>query len=152
MEFTSQINKFQTAGLYNYKFDEAGNVISNSASADFSYHYLSLPLLNSVYDNKAIASYYDINFSEFVIPPTKPDATISINSETTRQSNQQLVVENEQLKTKINDLVILSESDSSVAKNDAIKRVILDLRISLKEGKEDRDFSDSFPYTIKSDK
>jgi len=147
MEFNNQINKFQTLGLYDYKFDEVGNVIANSASAEFSYNYLALPLRDMVYDTQSITAYYDVDFTEFVpalVPVSATDTTINSTA------NQDLITENNQLKSKIDDLIQLSESNSAVAKNDAIKRVILDLRIALKEGKEDREFSDVFPYTAKA--
>ena len=101
MQFSSQINKFQTLGTYDYKFDEAENVIANSASAEFSYNYLSLPLMNSVYDNTSIESYYDVNFTEFV--PVKAEPVIGETA--TIDSNVSLIEENSLLRDKINELI-----------------------------------------------
>jgi hypothetical protein len=153
MEFNAQINKFQTLGIYNYKFDEVGNVIANSSSMEFSYNYLSLPLWNSNYNNTKIQSYYDVNFAEFV--PEEPILTDDGNLiessddllENVQTTNQDLAAENSQLLSRIDELVSLSEEDSSVAENSAIKQVILDLRMALKQGKEEKDFSVTFPYT-----
>lgn len=149
MEFSPQINKFQTLGTYNYKFDEVGNVIANSASAEFSYNYLCLPLMDSVYDNQSIESYYDVNFVEFVPPEVTEEAELAQENEDVAQQNAVLEQENIALKSQIDELVAASENDSSIAKNDAIKQVIIDLRIKSGEGKETRDFNDEFPYTVK---
>jgi len=145
MEFSSQINKFQTLGAYEYKFDEAENVIANSASIEFSYNYLSLPLLNSVYDNASIESYYDVNFVEFV--PVKAEPIVSESETAAVESNTTLIEENALLKEKIDELISRSENDPSIAENEATKRVILDLRISLKQGRFDDDFAEEFPYS-----
>lgn len=147
MEFNAQINKFQTLGVYSYKFDEVGNVIANSSSMEFSYNYLSLPLWNSNYNNTKIESYYDVDFVEFV--PEEPILTENSDDllKSAQATNQDLVAENSQLQSRIDELVSSSEEDSSVAENSAIKQVILDLRMALKQGKEEKDFSVTFPYT-----
>lgn len=145
MDFSVQINKFKTLGEYDYKFDEVGNVIVNSSSAEFSYNYLSLPLLDFYYDNKAVESYYDVNFTEFI--PVKTNVSPVVNTEEIQQNNQQLLEENTKLKQKIEEFVQLSETDSSISENEAVKRVILDLRMELKQGESDKDFSTDFPYT-----
>lgn len=145
--FHSKINKFQTIGDYDYKFDEVGNVIVDSSSMEFSHNYLSLPLLNLNYDAKKIESFYDVNFTEFspAIVQDQPPSDIL------EPVNFELLEENAQLKIKIDELIKLSESDSSIASNEVVKQVILDLRIALKQGIEERDFSTDFPYTPKAD-
>ena len=153
MEFSVPINQFQTLGIYNYKFDEVGNVIADSSSMEFSYNYLSLPLWNSNYDNNEIESYYNVNFVEFIAPSPIIESgslggeTTVPNLSETLSTNQQLSEENAALTDRINELVSLSEEDSSVAQNEAVKQVILELRIALKEGKDTSEFSEEFPYT-----
>ena len=145
MRFSYKIDKFQTLGEYDYKFDEVGNVIADSSSLQFPYNYLCFPLMDLNYDTKAIETYYDVNFTEF-------ESSIK-GSETVGGSpteNYELFQENTQLKTKIDELIKLSESDSSIASNEVIKQVILDLRIALKQGDKDRDFSVDFPYMPKA--
>jgi len=146
MDFSAQINTFRSLGVYEYKFDEVGNVIANSSSLEFSYNYLALPLLNSVYDVESIKSYYDINFTEFV--PIQEEE-IQVETTETQQQNSQLTEENTQLRATIDELIESSESDSSVARDEAVKNVIIELRIALGEGKEEKDFSIDFPYTPK---
>lgn len=148
MDFSVQINEFQTSGKYDYKFDEVGNVMVNSSSMIYQYNYIGLPLMDVVYDDQSVESYYDLNFTEFI--PVSNINESDIDTEQLSQSNQELIQENTELKSKINTFIKLSESDSSVAESDSIKRVILDLRIALKQGEEDREFSDTFPYTPKN--
>lgn len=151
MEFSPQINKFQTLGTYDYKFDEVGNVIASSASAEFSYNYLALPLRDAVYDTTAIESYYDVNFVEFVPPDVAETAEEQdAANEAMLQENAALTKENAELKSQLDDLVASSEDDPSAAQKEAMKQVIIDLRIKLGQGKEERDFNEEFPYTVKT--
>jgi hypothetical protein len=149
MVFSAKINKFQTLGVYDYKFDEVGNVIANSSSVEFAYNYLSLPLLDFVYDNKSIESYYDVTFTEFVPLEENEEVNQQVASEELSQTNDALVQENEQLKTQLNELITSSEDDSTAAQKEAIKQVVIDLRIKLGEGKEEKEFNEEFPYTAK---
>jgi hypothetical protein len=146
MDFAVQINRFETLGIYDYRFDEGDNVVANSSSAQFYYNYLCLPLSDSNYDKKSIESYYDVNFVEFLPTSTVQEENITISNSDLINKNTELESENVRLRSQIDDLIAQSESDSSVAENQAVKRIILDLRITLKQGKEDRDFSTDFPY------
>lgn len=150
MSFSKQIEKFEKSGEYNYKLDESGNVIANSSSAIFEYNYLALPLNNFVYDNKSIVSYYGTDFSEFFPTPKIEEIQQKQEYNAALDNTKKLEEENQNLKNQLNDLIKSSESNSNVAQNEATKQVILDLRISLGQGKEERDFSKEFPYTPKT--
>jgi len=149
MEFSSQIDQFQTAGAYDYKFDEVGNVIANSSSAIFQYNYLCLPLMDVVYDPKSIESYYNVEFEEFLPAEETIDETETQPSIFTEEL-ENVKAENEELKTKLDDLVLASEESSTEAERQATKDVIIELRKALKQGVEDKDFSEEFPYTAKT--
>ena len=149
MDFPSKINQFQTIGTYDYKFDEVGNVIVNSSSTTFQYNYLCLPLMDVVYDPKSIESYYNVQFEEFLPAPESnevPDDLPIMDFE----ELESVKAENEELKTRLDDLVLESEDNSTEAERQATKDVILELRKALGEGVEDRDFSEEFPYTAKT--
>jgi hypothetical protein len=142
MNFNQEISDFQRFGSYTYVLDEVGNVVVNSGSAVFSYNYLALPLQTMVYDNANIIKYYTPTFSEFTPISTTPETIVQNNG-----TDTVLQEENIALRSQVDDLIRKSETDSSVAESQAVKRIIIDLRIALKQGKEDRDFSVTFPYT-----
>lgn len=149
MDFSSKINQFQTIGTYDYKFDEVGNVIVNSSSTTFQYNYLCLPLMDVVYDPKSIKSYYNIQFEEF-LPTTETTNEIINQPSIVMEELENVKAENKELKTRLNNLVSASENNSTEAEKQATKNVILELRKALKEGIEDRDFFEEFPYTAKT--
>jgi len=149
MAFSSQINQFQTLGTYEYKFDEVGNVIANSSSAMFQYNYLSLPLMNSVYDSKAIESYYSVEFEEF-LPAEEEVGETEIQPSVFVEELENVKAENEELKERLENLILASEDNVTEAERQATKDVILELRKALNQGVEDRDFSEEFPYTTKT--
>jgi len=140
--FSKEINDFQRNGTYNYNFDEGGNLIFNTSSLQFEQNYISIPLINCNYDNTKILSFYNLDFKEFI-------PTVSITSQVTQSVSPeitQLTQENQDLKDKL--LVLTETSDANITDSErlAIKQIILDLRISLKQGIAERDFSTTFPY------
>jgi hypothetical protein len=144
-DFSTDIQKFQQTGIYEYKFDSVGNLYFNSSSADFSQVYLSLPLTNVVYNNSKIEKFYDPDFLEFV--PNTGSAELTSSIETLQQQLSVIQSENQALQTQLDTLVTTSESNSSAADQEATKQVILELRKTLGQGRVDSDFSDTFPYT-----
>jgi hypothetical protein len=143
-DFSQDIAKFQKDGTYEYKFDAHGNLYFNSSSADFSQVYLSLPLINVVYNNAKIEKFYDPMFREF-IPTTVP----SITSATTDDLHAQLGVvqqENITLKSHLDSLIAENEMTSNSSDSQAVKQIILELRIALGQGRVSANFSDTFPY------
>lgn len=143
-DFSTNIQQFQQNGTYEYKFDEVGNLIFNSSSADFSQVYLSLPLTNVMYNNDKIATFYTTEFEEFV-PVVEPEVT-SNNADLQQQLNI-ISAENDSLKSQLNDVIESTTAKANGPNQEAIKQVILELRKALGQGRVDSDFSDTFPYT-----
>ncbi len=144
-DFSTNIQQFQQNGTYEYKFDEGGNLIFNSSSADFSQVFLSFPLTNVMYNNSKIASFYTTEFEEFV-PITVSTEVTSSNSDLQQQLNI-ISAENDSLKSQLNDVIESTTAETSGPNQEAIKQVILELRKALGEGRVDSDFSEDFPYT-----
>jgi hypothetical protein len=149
VDFSKQIDEFERYGVYVYSFDQAGNIILNPSSPRFNENYVSLPVNNFLYDYKKIESFYNPNFEEFV--PTTPesiesDISASLSTSDLEFEVSKLSEQNESLTQQLQDLISKSEQNGSGAELDAIKQVILDLRIQLGEGKSENDFETEFPY------
>lgn len=146
-DFSTNIIKFQQDGTYEYKFDSIGNLYFNSSSADFSQVYLSLPLLNVVYNNAKIETFYDPQFREFV--PNTGSSELTSSIEALQQQLSTINEENSMLKIHLDNVIAQNTAvlDTSGPNQMAIKQVILELRKALGEGRVDSDFSDTFPYT-----
>ncbi len=50
-DFSQQIASFTDYGIYQYQFDNVGNVILNPSSSTFQQVYFSLPFGNFTYNN-----------------------------------------------------------------------------------------------------
>jgi len=149
MAFEVEIEQFERFGTYTYSFDKYGNIVLNASSSIFSQYYISLPINNFLYDNKKIESFYNPNFEEFL--PTTPESTeadisASVDVADLEQEVSKLSEENKSLTQQIEDLIARSEQDSAAADAEAIKQVILSLRIQAGEGKTEKDFETEFPY------
>jgi hypothetical protein len=144
-DFSTNIQQFQQNGTYEYEFDDVGNLIFNSSSADFSQVYLSLPLTNVGYNNVKIASFYTPDFEEFI--PTTASASPTSSVDDLNNQLSTLQQENQQLQGQLNDMIAQSTTSNPAADSQASKQVILDLRKALGQGRVDSDFSDTFPYT-----
>ncbi len=143
--YKKQIDNFQRYGEYTYVFDEVGNVVFNSSSGDFSQVFLGLPLQNYVYDNTKIVSFYDPTFTEFI-----PQTTTGITEEQIQDMQNELEaqkIQTDELTNQLEALIAANESNPTAAEKEATKRVILELRKALGEGRVDSDFSEDFPYT-----
>lgn len=139
-DFSKEIDTFQKYGTYNYKFDEGGNLVFKKNPSDFTEQYLSIPLIDYVYDNQKISSFYNTEFSEF-FPTTVQPIVVSEN-----QESSNLETENKELKERLSFLTEMVDENITESERLAIKQVILELRIALKQGIAERDFSISFPY------
>jgi hypothetical protein len=140
-DFSKEISDFQKNGIYVYDFDEGGNLVFNKTSPDFNQHFVSIPLLNYGYDDTKINSFYDLSFKEFIPTTTIVETPIVVSEEVT-----QLTQENEELKNKLTILTESSDANITESERLAIKQVILDLRVSLKQGVAEKDFFETFPY------
>lgn len=143
-DFLQDIAQFQKSGNYIYKFDKAGNLYFNSSSSDFSQVYLSLPLTNVVYNNVKIEKFYDPNFLEFT-----PTIITTASLANIDDLQSQLVVvqqENVTLKSHLDNLIAENETTSNSSDSQAVKQIILELRIAIGQGRVAANFSDTFPY------
>ena len=143
-DFSQDITQFQKDGTYVYKFDNSGNLYFNSSSADFSQVYLSLPLTNVVYNNAKIEKFYDPEFREF-IPTTVVTASVATADELQAQLGV-VQQENITLKSHLDNLISENETTSNASDSQAVKQIILELRIAMGQGRVAANFSDTFPY------
>jgi len=143
-DFALQISNFEKYGTFNYRFDEAGNIILNPSSSTFQQNYLTLPLTNVNYNDNKIASFYDPTFTEFVKPEFSTTSS-NIPIDVVDQINS-LESQNQNLQIQLNELISQSELNSSAASLQAIKDIILGLRIQLGQGFSSADFESDFPY------
>jgi hypothetical protein len=144
-DFSADIKNFQRYGTYNYTFDNVGNSVFNSSSANFNQVYLAFPLQNVVYDNVKIKSMYIVDFQEFIPQTASLSPTASI--EDLQQQLDVIQQENTTLKGQLDTVVAQTQDSGSAADIMATKQVILELRKSLGQGRVDSDFSTDFPYT-----
>ena len=142
-DFTQQISNFEKYGTFNYQFDEVGNIILNPSSSIYQQNYISIPLTNVNYNNK-ISSFYDYTFTEFVKPETT-ETESNIPLDVIDQINS-LETQNQELQTRLDDLIVRSESDNSAANLQVIRDIVLGLRIQLGQGFSSSDFDSEFPY------
>lgn len=139
-DFSKVIDDFEKYGTYEYKFDEGGNLIFKKNPTNFTEQYVSIPLINYVYDDQKINSFYNTEFLEFI--PTSNE----IESNTENQNLINIETENQELKDRLSLLTEKVDQNITESERLATKQVIIDLRISLNQGVSERDFSTSFPY------
>ena len=142
-DFSPEIAQFQRDGTYNYEFDESGNLYFNSASADFSHVYLSLPLTNVVYNDAKIDKFYNSAFLEFV-PTVVTSSAPSVDDLTAELGVVQQ--ENITLRSQLDDFIAQNQISSAASDSQAVQQIILALRIALGQGRIASNFSTTFPY------
>ena len=142
-DFSEQINDFVFHGTYGYKFDDIGNVILNPSSSVFQEHYVLFNLRTTVYNDNKVKTFYNTEFVEFVKPV---EQSVSQSVAETQIELDSIKKENELLKTQLDSIIQESEQDGNRAVAIAIKDIILELRISLGQGKTESDFESEFPY------
>lgn len=140
IDFSEEIDNFKKYGVYDYKFDVGGNLVFKKNSLYFEERYLSIPLISYVYDDKKINSFYDTQFSEFVVENFPTENLFQ------KPEFENLENENKQLKEKLASLVERVDENITESERLAVKQIILDLRIALKQGVSEKDFSITFPY------
>jgi hypothetical protein len=144
VNFEKEISDFKNNGIYHYQFDEVGNVILNPSSSIFQQHYISLPTINYNYNESKILTFYPTAFVEFVPQQTTsstrflPQDVIDKIDEVTRQ--------NMILQDQLDSLIAQSEFEPATANEQAVKDIILTLRMQLGQGDSASDFYDTFPY------
>ena len=142
-DFTLQVQNFERYGTFDYKFDEAGNVVLTPSASIYQQFYISLPMANVNYNDTKISSFYDTTFTEFVNPNLS--VTSSIPTEITDQLNS-VIIQNQELQDRLDSLVAQSELDNSSANAQLVRDIIIGLRMQLGQGFSTSDFNTVFPY------
>ena len=144
VDFKIQVANFEKYGSFNFKFDEAGNVILNPSSSIFQQFYIALPLSLVNYNNTKITSFYDVVFTEFT-PAISGSSTGSLPNDIADQIND-LEAQNADLQDRLDNLIAQSELDNSTANVQLVKDIIIALRIQIGQGETVDDFQLDFPY------
>lgn len=147
MNIKSQINDFLITGQFTNNIDEFGNVNLLTVPSEANQEYIVFQLSNFKYKNDEIENLYDVNINEF---KTKPTTRKQIVDQTILNEYNKVLSENQDLKEKLNTLIDQVESDPSKSQLSASKDIIIALRIKLKEGVTPEDFSDEFPFNLKT--
>jgi hypothetical protein len=117
------------------------------SASETNQEYITFELANFNYKNNEIENLYNVEIEEI-------KTSIDIEKQKFDQSflneYNKVLSENQDLKDQLNDLVSKMESDPSESQLSATKDIIIDLRIKLKEGNKPEDFSDEFPFNLKT--
>ena len=143
LDFLQQINDFTSRGVYNYRFDEVGNLILNPLSPIFQQHFFAFQLRDVVYNNEKILSFYNPSFTEFQATTT---ASLNAAAIEMQQEIDAVNQQNTELQGKLDILLSNVAPDSTQSDQKQIKDVIIDLRVNLGQGKTSADFGTEFPY------
>ena len=147
MSIQSQINDFLITGQFTNNIDEFDNVNLYISSSNANEQYIVFPLINFNYKNEEINNLYDVNLTEI---QTEPSVEKQVLNQTFLTEYNKTLSENQDLKQKLNDLVDEMQSDSSKSQLSAARDLIVELRIKLKQGNKPEDFSEEFPFNLKS--
>jgi hypothetical protein len=143
VDFTQDVVNFEKNGVFNYKFDEAGNVVLTPSASIYQQFYVSIPLEDINYDDTKISSFYNTTFTEFVNPNL--NITSSVLSDVTDQLNSS-ISQSQQLQSRLDSLIVQSELNNSAANIQLVRDIILGLRIQMGQGFSSVDFDTVFPY------
>lgn len=147
MSIQSQINDFLISGQFTNNIDEFGNVNLYISSSNANEQYIVFPLMNFNYKKDEIENLYDVNLTEI---QTETSIEKQVLNQTFLTEYNKVLSENQDLKQKLNDLVDEIQSDSSKSQLSAARNLIVELRIKLKQGNKPEDFSEEFPFNLKS--
>ena len=148
MSIKSQINDFLLTGQFTNNIDEFGNVNLYISSSDANEQYISFPLINFNYKKDEIENLYDVGITEI---QTEPKIQKQVFDQSFLTEYNKVLYENQDLKEKLNQLVDEVQSDPSKSQLSAARDLIVQLRIKLKQGNKLEDFSDEFPFNLKSE-
>ena len=144
-DFSQQIASFTDYGIYQYQFDNVGNVILNPSSSTFQQVYFSLPFGNFTYNNSKILSFYNPTFTEF-IPTTPTSSSAALFPQEAIDQINDITNQNQQLQNQLTSFIAASQVDTGSADVQSVKNTIINLRISLGQGITESDFQDVYPY------
>jgi len=147
MSIQSQINDFLISGQFTNNIDEFGNINLYISSSNANEQYIVFPLMNFNYKKDEIENLYDVNLTEI---QTETSIEKQVLNQTFLTEYNKVLSENQDLKQKLNDLVDEIQSDSSKSQLSAARDLIVELRIKLKQGNKPEDFSEEFPFNLKS--
>lgn len=148
MSIESQINDFLLTGQFTNNIDEFGNVNLYISASNANEQYIIFPLANFSYKKDEIENLYDVNIQEL---RTEPDIQKQVLNDNFLNEYNKVLSENQDLKEKLNQLVDEVQSDPSKSQLSAAKDLIIELRIKLKQGNKPEDFSNEFPFNLKSE-
>jgi len=148
MSIKSQINDFLLTGQFTNNIDEFGNVNLYISSSDANEQYIAFPLINFNYKKDEIENLYDVGITEI---QTEPKIQKQVFDQSFLTEYNKVLYENQDLKEKLNQLVDEVQSDSSKSQLSAARDLIVQLRIRLKQGNKLEDFSNEFPFNLKSE-
>ena len=148
MSIKSQINDFLLTGQFTNNIDEFGNVNLYISSSDANEQYISFPLINFNYKKDEIENLYDVGITEI---QTEPKIQKQVFDQSFLTEYNKVLYENQDLKEKLNQLVDEVQSDPSKSQLSAARDLIVELRIKLKQGNKLEDFSNEFPFNLKSE-
>lgn len=148
MSIQSQINDFLITGQFTNNIDEFGNVNLYISSSNANEQYIVFQLINFKYKNDEIENLYDVEIKELQI---EPEVEKQVLNQTFLTEYNKVLLENQDLKEKLNQLVDEVQSDPSKSQLSASRDLIVELRIKLKQGSKPEDFSEEFPFNLKSE-
>lgn len=148
MSIQSQINDFLLTGQFTNNIDEFGNVNLYISSSNANEQYVVFNLINFNYKKDEIENLYDVNFQEL---QTETEVQKQTFNQSFLTEYNKVLSENQDLKEKLNQLVDEVQSDPSKSQLSASRDLIVELRIKLKQGNKSSDFSEEFPFNLKSE-
>jgi len=148
MSIKSQINDFLLTGKFTNNIDEFSNVNLYISSSNANEQYIAFELINFNYKKDEIENLYDVSITE---TQTEPVIQKQVFDQSFLNEYNKVLSENQDLKEKLNDLVEEVQSDPSKSQLNASKDLIVELRIKLKQGTKPEDFTDEFPFNLKSE-
>jgi len=148
MSIKSQINDFLLTGQFTNNIDEFGNVNLYISSSNANEQYIAFELINFNYKKEEIENLYDVGITEI---QTEPIVQKQVFDQSFLTEYNKVLYENQDLKEKLNQLVDEVQSDPSKSQLSAARDLIVELRIKLKQGNKQEDFSDVFPFNLKSE-
>lgn len=139
------LQTFKDSGVFSNNIDSFGNfqlVFNNDKTTDGTYYYSNIDLKTLEYNIDKIVDTNSTQFNELQTLETAPTQDIAV---VLQKYNEQLA-ENRILNETVNNLIEKYENNDDKQVIAAMKTEIIDLRISLGQGKVPSDFSDDFPF------
>ena len=149
-KFGEEVQKFRNGVLnYTYSFNSVGNLFFKSNSKQFNQQFLKVDIKNLEYNNTKLLKLYPIEFEEFVINNDNVPLQSTSNEQSSKISDLENQVVDLQSQLEVANQS-LSQKDKTDAQVMAARDVIIQLRISNGQGKDPSQFSDRFPYELKT--